>query len=97
MRPTLDLMHKMEPSRYSRPIVPSHFYASLMLTRMLNPMTQRPLSVEALESRHLLAVTGQVADFALLDVNPTSSTYNQTISPRDYLGEVSAWYFGHAT
>ncbi len=38
-----------------------------------------------------------VPDFALVDVNPTSSTYNQPVSPRDYLQEVSAWYFGHAT
>ncbi len=38
-----------------------------------------------------------VPDFALVDVNPTSSTYNQPVSPRDYLQEVSGWYFGHAT
>lgn len=36
-------------------------------------------------------------DFALLDVNSTSSTYNQLVSPRDYLQQVSGWYFGHAT
>jgi len=38
-----------------------------------------------------------VPDFALTDVNPTSATYDQAVSPRDYLREVSAWYFGHAT
>jgi hypothetical protein len=38
-----------------------------------------------------------VPDFGLMDLNPTSPTYNQSVSPRDYLGEVSAWYFGHAT
>lgn len=36
-------------------------------------------------------------DFTLLDVNPTSATAAQPISPRDYLQKVSAWYFGHAT
>ncbi len=36
-------------------------------------------------------------DFALLDVNSTSSTYGQLVSPRDYLQQVSGWYFGHAT
>ena len=36
-------------------------------------------------------------DFALPDVNPTSATYDQAVSPRDYLQKVSAWYFGHAT
>jgi hypothetical protein len=36
-------------------------------------------------------------DFALPDVNATSATYDQTVSPRDYLQKVSAWYFGHAT
>lgn len=36
-------------------------------------------------------------DFTLQDVNPNSSTYDQGVSPRDYLRKVSAWYFGHST
>jgi hypothetical protein len=45
-----------------------------------------------------VAVAGAIVpDFALTDVNPNSSTYNQAVSARDYLGQVSAWYFGHAT
>lgn len=39
---------------------------------------------------------GPMADFTLADVNPASPTYDQQVSPRDYLGKVSAWYFGHA-
>jgi len=35
-------------------------------------------------------------DFALSDANPNSATNNQPVSPRDYLGQVSAWYFGHS-
>ena len=70
---------------------------------------ERPLRLEALERRWLLAADvasltdvaegeGElVADFSLIDVNPTSTTYNQAVSPRDYLGQVSGWYFGHAT
>ena len=68
---------------------------------------QNAIRSESLEARQLLAAsdafsmaegeTEQVADFELLDVNPTSSTYNQTVSPRDYLGQVSAWYFGQST
>ena len=42
-------------------------------------------------------LTSRMADFALVDVNPTSSTSNQPVSPRDYLQQVSAWYFGFAT
>ena len=34
---------------------------------------------------------------ALLDVNPTSPTFNKDIVPEDFQGQVSAWYFGHAT
>jgi hypothetical protein len=41
--------------------------------------------------------TGIVPDFALTDVNPSSASYQQAVSPRDYLQKVSAWYFGHAT
>ena len=36
-------------------------------------------------------------DFRLADVNPASASFGETISPRDYLGQVSAWYFGHST
>jgi hypothetical protein len=36
-------------------------------------------------------------DFGLLDVNATSATFGQVVSPRDYLESVSGWYFGHAT
>jgi len=38
-----------------------------------------------------------VPDFKLLDENPASALYKKQVSPRDYLGQVSAWYFGHAT
>jgi hypothetical protein len=38
-----------------------------------------------------------VPDFALVDVNMTSTTYLQLVSPDDFSGQVSAWYFGHAT
>ncbi len=36
-------------------------------------------------------------DFALLDVNPNSTSYNLAVSPRDRLGSVTGWYFGAAT
>ena len=36
-------------------------------------------------------------DFLLVDVNTASTTYNASVSPRDYLTQVSGWYFGHAT
>jgi hypothetical protein len=38
-----------------------------------------------------------VADFLLPDVNPNSATFATDVSPRDHLGSVSVWYFGHAT
>ena len=36
-------------------------------------------------------------DFSLSDVNASSPRYGEAISPRDYLGQVSGWYFGSAT
>ncbi len=72
--------------------------------------TRRGLRFETLEARHLLhgaselpaGVTGEgesspMPDFTLTDVNPASATKDQGVSPRDYLQQVSAWYFGHAT
>ena len=39
----------------------------------------------------------QLPDFELIDENPNSETYASLVSPRDYLGQRSAWYFGHET
>ncbi len=36
-------------------------------------------------------------EFGLVDENATSATYQQTLSPSYFKGQVSAWYFGHAT
>ena len=72
--------------------------------------TRRGLRFETLETRNLLyggdvlpaAVPGEgestpMPDFSLTDVNPASPTNEQAVSPRDYLQQVSAWYFGHST
>jgi hypothetical protein len=66
--------------------------------------------METLERRYLLTGGGEIPaivsgegeatampDFHLTDVNSASPTVNQALSPRDYLKQVSAWYFGHAT
>lgn len=36
-------------------------------------------------------------DFSLTDVNANSAHHQEAVSPREYLGQISAWYFGHAT
>lgn len=36
-------------------------------------------------------------DFELVDVNPNSASFELSVSPRDHLGQVSAFYFTHAT
>jgi len=38
-----------------------------------------------------------IADFSLPDLNPASSTFNRSMSPRDFLGDVTAWMFGYST
>jgi hypothetical protein len=40
---------------------------------------------------------GVMPDFALADVNENSATFGRMVSPRDYRGQISAWYFGAAT
>ena len=49
--------------------------------------------IEAVELRNLLAVT----PFSLEDVNATSATHGQMVSPADFAGQTSVWYFGSAT
>ena len=46
--------------------------------------------------RPATVVLDEAPDFSLEDVNPTSSSFGDVVSPRDKLGEVSVWYFGHA-
>jgi hypothetical protein len=38
-----------------------------------------------------------VPDFSLPDVNSNSLSHGQDVSPRQFMGQISAWYFGHAT
>jgi hypothetical protein len=38
-----------------------------------------------------------VPDFLVKDMNPASPTADEDVSPRDYLGKVSGYYFGAAT
>ncbi len=65
---------------------------------MLGPMAATLVVAFALLAGSSVAANAEMApDFALVDVNETSSTYNRSISPRDYLQQVSGWYFGHAT
>jgi hypothetical protein len=42
-------------------------------------------------------VGGLAPDFSLTDANSTSPTYTQGVSPRDYVQQVSGWYFTYAT
>jgi hypothetical protein len=66
----------------------------------------RELAVACLrmdETRDALGIWGDppalgspMPDFSLADVNPASASYAQQVSPRDYLGKISAWYFGKA-
>ena len=36
-------------------------------------------------------------NFTLQDYNPNSASFNALVSTRQQMGQVSAWYFGHAT
>ncbi len=54
--------------------------------------------VETLEVRTVLAAVGvQMPDFQLPDENLNSDLFGDSISPREYLQQVSGWYFIHTT
>ena len=50
----------------------------------------------ALALQMVSAGAQQVPDFALRDLNLNSVRANQVVSPRDYLLQVSGYYFGIA-
>lgn len=62
----------------------------------------RRLAVERFERRDMLhggdvLSPSAMPDFELTDLNPTSPRFGEVVSPRDYLQEVSGWYFTHST
>jgi hypothetical protein len=75
---------------------------------MTRQRRRRRLVTEQLESRWLLASVNDhfdfaegeesmVPDFEIVDLNPNSASYEEAVSPRDYLQQVSGWYFTYAT
>ena len=95
---------ELTPEPPGRTNLPAHTGVMSMWKRKTTKR-RRALRHEVLETRQLLDAGGLLAaaegeplpDFSLVDVNHTSASYNQTISPRDYIGQTTAWYFGHAT
>ncbi len=69
--------------------------APLGFVGLFQAVSDRPQSTPVVtrEVQHADAIF----DFSLIDVNTTSATFDTPVSPRDYLGKVSGWYFGHAT
>jgi len=80
-------------SRTNRWRVPRQL-ESLEARQLLHGGTAADVDVELVAEGELDQI---VPDFSLVNVNATSSRFNESISPRDYIGGVSAWYFGHAT
>lgn len=56
-----------------------------------------PLNYEELKELIRGGPAEPAPDFSSLDVNPNSPTATQNVSPRDYVGSVSGYYFGAAT
>ncbi len=53
-------------------------------------------AVQRLERAEARLGFGPLPDFRLVDTNEASPTYGRRISPRDFRGLISAWYFGHS-
>ena len=67
-----------------------HISNSVLLPLCINPQTELAESVVA-------AWAGdRPPDFQLMDANPNSMRYNTPVSPRDYISQVSGYYFANA-
>jgi hypothetical protein len=92
----LPMKATIQRQRFRRRSRPSTSYRSPWLENLESRQMLHGSDVLAAEA----APEGEddlVADFSLIDVNPNSASYNQPVSPRDFLGGVSAWYFGQST
>lgn len=72
--------------RFLLPMVSGLLLAACGEEQVENPTAKAGTSTSTVE-----------ADFSLQDVNESSPTFGQVVSPRDYLEQVSGWYFGRAT
>ena len=66
-------------------------------TKLRRTATALAVAIAVAAGSSIAAGVEMVPVFSLPDVNGTSSTYDQSVSPRDYLQQVSGWYFGYAT
>ncbi|MFQ5844957.1 MAG: hypothetical protein ACE5JG_08215 [Planctomycetota bacterium] len=62
----------------------------------LQPLALCPLIALVAACGSSTTVPLRAPDFALQDMNPTSASAGTAVSPRDYLGFTTAWYFGNA-
>ena len=62
---------------------------------MQKRVVHKSLRAEPLEDRLMLTVP----DFGLIDTNPASASFGDTVRPSQYfdVSRVTAWYFGHST
>lgn len=61
------------------------------------PAPPRFLSADLSGPSRVAAAPPERIAFSLEDVNPSSSSYGTRVSPPDFAGSVSAWYFSAAT
>ncbi|MDM7913803.1 MAG: hypothetical protein ACE15D_16985 [Candidatus Eisenbacteria bacterium] len=86
-------MHRMSPQN-RRAAIPALFSALLIGLLIAGGCNEKSTEPEAPGSSNDVE---RVPDFTLLDQNPNSASYQDSISPREYGGEISCWYFGSAT
>ena len=70
---------------------------SLALCTAAVALACSPKGADSGESVRDAAFDGQAPDWSLEDVNATSPTFGEVVSPSDLRGQVSVWYFGHST
>lgn len=51
----------------------------------------------SLDSTAEAEASGMVPDFSLVDANPNSAKYGDSVSPHDYHGRVTGWFFADST
>ena len=89
---------------YSFPdLIATNYVVRVEMPGDLLPTTPDPAVIDLLLNSDELSAENDfgmilaVPDFSSLDVNPTSATFGQNVSPRDALGSTSAYYFIRST
>lgn len=94
--PTARYLDDMHTERMAPLLLGPALLAMLLATGCQRAVSDTAFNT-ACDGHELDNTAARAPDFCLVDLNTNSPRNGETITPRDYLEQVSGWYFIHST